>query len=341
MAYTRYIFGDNDIWNILPDDDQTLSTIKLDPSSDVTQIIAIPTDGERVVGLGSFVYSSSKNTIGDILSGKLDQVLIYEKDQLVSREIYSPSADFRTVVFGTYQEQLKLYSGDDAFFGSPDFALDDAVRGFSGNDRFTGYGSGQFGDFFDGDSGFDIAYLRGFYSNYTIKQEAIWDPLKRDGSTITVFSVTDSNKTRDGVDFYSNVERLKFADKVIALDIDGNAGQAYRLYKAALDRVPDEQGLADWVNYLDNGGLLNAVSQMFINSAEFRSKYGALDDYNFVNQLYRNVLDRDGETKGVNDWVGALSGGAKTRAEVLVGFSESQENQDNVIGAIKKRHSLY
>ena len=48
-------------------------------------------------------------------------------------------------------------------------------------------------------------------------------------------------------------ERLTFSDANIALDIDGNAGQAHRIYKAAFDRAPDLGGLGFWINTLDNG----------------------------------------------------------------------------------------
>jgi hypothetical protein len=36
---------------------------------------------------------------------------------------------------------------------------------------------------------------------------------------------------------------------------------------------------------------------------------GSLDDTAFVQQLYRNVLDREGEARGVEAWKGELQGG--------------------------------
>jgi hypothetical protein len=46
------------------------------------------------------------------------------------------------------------------------------------------------------------------------------------------------------------------------------------------------------------------------------------------------VLARKGEATGVEAWVNGLANGL-TRAQVLAGFSESSENQANVIGQIK------
>lgn len=131
-----------------------------------------------------------------------------------------------------------------------------------------------------------------------------------------------------------NIERIKFSDKIIAFDVQGNAGQAYRLYKAALDRTPDPNGLAGWIKYMDDGSQLTSMAQQFIDSQEFRTKYGSLDNAGFVNQLYINVLARKGEAAGVEGWVNGLAKGL-SRAQVLAGFSESSENQANVIGQIK------
>lgn len=91
---------------------------------------------------------------------------------------------------------------------------------------------------------------------------------------------------------------------------------------------------AGWIKFMDEGGSLNTMAQSFIDSQEFRTKYGALDDRGFVNQLYLNVLDRNGEASGINGWVNGLANGL-TRADVLKGFSESGENQANVLDQIK------
>jgi uncharacterized protein (TIGR01370 family) len=164
---------------------------------------------------------------------------------------------------------------------------------------------------------------------------AVYDTVRSDfivTGNINSTNITSSKYLID--DVLSSVERIRFVDTTVALDIDGNAGQAYRLYQAALDRTPDERGLAGWIKFMDEGGALKNMAQQFIDSQEFRTKYGTLDDRNFVNQLYLNVLDRNGEPAGIAGWVGGLANGL-TRADVLKGFSESSENQANVIGQIK------
>ncbi|WP_157201513.1 DUF4214 domain-containing protein [Massilia sp. Root418] len=132
-----------------------------------------------------------------------------------------------------------------------------------------------------------------------------------------------------------NVERVAFSDQTIALDVDGTAGQAYRLYQAAFDRQPDLPGLGFWISHLDEGWTLLDVAGRFLNSAEYGRLYGTgLQNQQFVTELYHNVLHRDPEQAGLAHWMTKLDQGA-TRAELLVGFSESAENMAQVIGAIE------
>lgn len=113
----------------------------------------------------------------------------------------------------------------------------------------------------------------------------------------------------------------------VVYHIDDDAdGQAFRLYMAALDRTPDSSGLANWMSVIRSGVELDDVASGFVNSVEFQQKYGALDNGEYVNQLYHNVLDRDADDAGYANWVGHLESG-QTREFVLVGFSESAENQ--------------
>lgn len=135
--------------------------------------------------------------------------------------------------------------------------------------------------------------------------------------------------------FYSmnvfNVERILFTDKTLALDIDGTAGQAYRLYKAAFARTPDIAGLSYWVSMIDAGLSLHQTSKNFLISKEFQDLYGkSTKDIELVELLYKNILERAGEKDGVNYWHQQLSAGNIQREELLIAFSESPENVELV-----------
>ena len=190
--------------------------------------------------------------------------------------------------------------------------------GTSGNDIFT-CTSGN--DIIDGGDGLDTAIFSGFRANSTITKTA---------SGWTVSSAAD------GTDTLSNIERLQFADTSIAFDIDGTAGQAYRIYQAAFNRVPDLDGLGYWIAGMDQGSIsLSGVSHCFINSAEFSSMYGTKPtNSQILTLLYENVLHRSPDQGGFDYWMQQIENGMQTN-EVLMCFSESPENQAQVIGVIQ------
>jgi hypothetical protein len=133
--------------------------------------------------------------------------------------------------------------------------------------------------------------------------------------------------TNNGSFTLQNAERLNFNDAVIAVDTQGNAGQAYRLYQAALNRTPDTGGLTWHVNQLDRGVSLHDDAANFIAAPEFAQRYGAAPSNEaFVTALYANVLSRAPDAGGQAYWTGHLADGSMDRATVLVGFSESPEN---------------
>lgn len=133
----------------------------------------------------------------------------------------------------------------------------------------------------------------------------------------------------------TGVERVALGDgRTVAFDLEGVAGQAYRIYQAAFDRTPDTGGLSFWIKNMDNGHTLMEVANWFIGSAEFAAAYGTqVSNGDLVQRLYQNVLGREGEAGGVSYWVSQLDAGM-SRAQVLAGFSESAENIAGVAPAI-------
>lgn len=105
---------------------------------------------------------------------------------------------------------------------------------------------------------------------------------------------------------------------------------AARLYGGAFDRTPDASGLNFWVQRRQQGWGLPRMANYFAASSEFQRTYGQLDDQAFVEQIYRNVLDREADADGADYWVGRLRDGA-TRGDVLLGFTETKENREATI----------
>ncbi len=193
------------------------------------------------------------------------------------------------------------------------------LEGLDGNDSFL-YSGGN--DTFDGGAGIDTA---------------VYLTRTRDEATITHgttgrFTVQLSGQT--GSDALLNMERVQFFNKSVALDIDGAAGQAFRLYQAAFGRAPDLAGLGYWISRIDAGTPLVDVSNGFIGSNEFKSLYGVNPNHTqIVGQLYQNVLHRAPDAGGEAYWVGVLDSNPGAVPEVLKQFSESLENKTLLVGA--------
>ncbi len=151
--------------------------------------------------------------------------------------------------------------------------------------------------------------------------------------------VTVKNISSGEEDSLTNIERIKFTDKSIAFDTAGNAGKAYRVYKAAFARDPqsgDMSGLGFWISRIDNGMDMVEVAARFIDSNEFRSLYGQNPtNSEFLTKVYTNVLGRTPDQGGYSWWLNELNTNPeKTKAKVLADFAESSENQTGVASLI-------
>ncbi|MEA1832187.1 DUF4214 domain-containing protein [Methylobacterium durans] len=197
--------------------------------------------------------------------------------------------------------------------------------GAGGNDIFV---SGSGSNYMDGGTGINTLVESGTMGQWTLARGA--------GGSWTL-------KGADGkVDTFVDVQRIHFDDHVLALDIDANAGGAFRLYGAALNRAPDVQGLSYWVDQLDKGQSLKAVAENFMTSVEFTSRFGAnLDSKTFVANLYDYALNRTADTGGLQYWSQALDAHALDRADVLVQFSNSAENASRLASSADSASRLY
>jgi Ca2+-binding RTX toxin-like protein len=146
----------------------------------------------------------------------------------------------------------------------------------------------------------------------------------------TITSTGDGSIKISGINFtqtLSGVQRVKFDDGVLLLDLGPSllVGEAYRLYGAALGRLPDEGGLKVQVGALAGGLPLLSLAQNFLASAEFQTRYGnSTSDASYVDALYANVLGRQPDDSGRAVQLDALAHGM-SRAQLLVNFSESAE----------------
>jgi len=221
----------------------------------------------------------------------------------------APSVPGQSVPGTNGSDKLEGSAGNDILDGGQG---DDVLVGGPGNDTLTG------------GTGLDSARYTGKRADFTITRDA-------DGVHIV------DQHGNEGSDVLVSVERVQFADGAVALDIDGVAGEAYRIYRAAFDRTPDLGGLGFWMSAMDKGTSLKDVAANFLTSDEFTKLYGqSLTNAQIVDHLYRNILHREPEKAGFDYWVDVLDTKKSDLATVLASFSESGENVQAVADIIAK-----
>jgi Ca2+-binding RTX toxin-like protein len=239
---------------------------------------------------------------------------------------------------------LQGTAGDDSLNGG---IMDDTIHGGAGNDTIQGDNGADwlYGD--DGNdalvSGIGNAHLDGGAGDDTLTVfEGGNDTfIGGDGFDTAVFAGANAGDYvvthdvggwhaagRGGNALLQGVERIAFDDGAVALDTDGVAAQAYRIYRAAFDRTPDAAGLGFWIAAMDKGVTLEQVAGGVIASQEFTYRYGAApSNAELVSHLYQNILHRAPDAGGYDYWLGVLDNKAASLPQVLAAISESPENQ--------------
>jgi hypothetical protein len=194
------------------------------------------------------------------------------------------------------------------------------VMAGDGNDQITLVGGAHT---VDGGGGIDTVRLSMTRAGATVQ---------RIGTSGSSYTVTDKAGT---VDQLSGVERIAFSDATIALDIDGTAGQVYRIYQAAFNRTPDKPGLGYWINAMDHGASFTSVAKGFLDSDEYHKAYdGVASNRALVTKYYENILHRTPDAGGLDFWAGVLDSKAAGTADVLASISDSAENKAGLVGVI-------
>ena len=138
------------------------------------------------------------------------------------------------------------------------------------DDTFTGQPGT---DLIDGGLGTDTVVYSGPLVQYTVNKS---------GSRYIVSEPTGS----DGTDYLTNIERLKFKDKSIAIDLDGNAGTTAKILGAVFgkDAVNNKNYVGIGLNFLDTGWSYDNLAGLALEAA------GAKTNDQIVSLLWTNVI---------------------------------------------------
>jgi hypothetical protein len=226
-----------------------------------------------------------------------------------SGAVHALVAGGTTTILGT--------EGADTLYGT---TSSETILAGAGNDTiYYSYGS----DIVDGGAGLDT---------FVAHSNRYWDMIGHSATEPHTWSVSGMLGSSARL---VDVERIRFAEISLALDIDGVAGQAYRLYQAAFNRAPDKFGVGFWISRLDMGVSLKDIAQGFVESAEFKTLYGSTPgNAELVDKFYENVLHRAPDPTGNQFWIDVLDRHAATVVDVLLEFSESAENVAALVGVM-------
>ena len=190
-----------------------------------------------------------------------------------------------SIAFGAVIENVITGSGADVIIGN------------SSNNVITG-GSG--GDTIDGGAGIDQAvYTENFTDVSLVKSGNVWN----------ITSGTDK-------DTLSNIERLKFNDKHIALDLDGNAGKTVKLLGLLLgkDQATNKTYLGIGLKLLDDGMSYEQLMQTALDVV-----LGAnASSLSVVEMIWGNLIGPPTPADNISQYSALIDNGTYTSAGLAI-----------------------
>ena len=218
-----------------------------------------------------------------------------------------------TVNFGTEIENLIGSNYADVLTGNE---LHNILRGGRGSDVI------------DGGGGIDLAtYAQYFSEVHLIRTNDIWNVISHQESV----SLIEKDLNPNGIsvtDTLSNIERLKFSDKYIALDLDGNAGKTVKLLAALLgkDAVTNKTYIGAGLNLLDNGLSYEELMRVGLDVVFGSNPIGA----SVVDVLYKNLVGSSAPQSVIDEYGGMLEDGSMTATELGIAVADHSLNATNI-----------
>ncbi len=164
-------------------------------------------------------------------------------------------------------------------------------------------------DNYDGGPGIDTVVYNGPIANYVV------------ATGVNGMEVSSANYS-EGSDWLLSIERLQFADKGLAFDLDGHAGIAAKTLSLVFGpeavRVPQYMGIC--LDYLDNKNL--TAEQLMREALSVRLGADAVNTDKVVSFLYERLTGAQPVQIEKDKYVGWITSGAYTAESLAVFASE-------------------
>lgn len=189
-------------------------------------------------------------------------------------------------VAATQNIQMAFGTVIETVLGSPQA---DTIIGNASANKFEGRGGN---DVLDGGDGIDTAVWSGPSANYKVSKAAAG------------FSV-QATTGNEGTDQLQNIERLRFSDEGVALDLNGNAGTVAKILGVVFGRaaVANKQFVGIGLSYMDAGWTYDNLAGLALSAA------GASTPDQIVTLLWTNVIGSAPTENNKSTFIGMLQNG--------------------------------
>ena len=246
--------------------------------------------------------------VSNALEGITDTIIAavsYSLAHVAGVENLTLAADSKAIA-GTGNTLGNLVSGN---------GVNNTLSGLDGNDTMSG-GAGD--DTLDGGAGVDTAAYSNARAGYTVT------------NTASGYIVSGP----EGNDTLSNIERLKFSDKSLAVDMGASeaGGKTALLLGACLgaNGLSNQATVGGILGYFDGGYTLTDAATALVDAGIVAQLAGGADNKHFVDWMALNLVDAlpDASTEAV--LIEFITSGQFTQATFLATLAAHQINQDHI-----------
>ncbi len=292
---------------------ETTKVVRIELSSDGA------TEGDETV---NFLLSSPASAT---LAASVSRITIIDDDRADGRPLLSQGrSDDIYTINGTAVDFVEAADGGfDVVRSSASFALPATLEGViltgtaanaTGHDGANFFQGNAASNTLDGRGGIDTVAFAGSGSDYDIAGSTTSRTVARNG---------------EGSDVLLSIERLQFADTVLAYDTapGGNTWGAFALLNAAFDSYPDASLLGQWTAQLDRlGGSLDELAREMI---QFYAP--GIGNEPLVAYLWSTVVETPITPADLAGYVGLIENGTYTQASLTVLAATHPLNTDEFV----------
>lgn len=274
---------------------------------------------ERYYGVNNHLYGSEKRFISYLTPDKHINFLMVSpgQDQVNGKSVLTetfinvptdlnPTADFKQnieVLDRNQSKNIRTWAGNDTIYS---LNANTSINANSPSILTT----------IDGGQGLDTSVYNAASSAFTLSKLQGTEKFKLTSSTAGI------------QDILINLERLKFTDKSVALDLNGHAGVTAKILGIVFgaSEVSNKTYAGIGLSLLDKGFAYEQLIGLALDA-----KLGAgYSHAQLVNLLYQNLLHVNADSGAVSYWSGLLDQGVYTHASLAVMAAELDLNKSNV-----------